>query len=282
MTALEATDQVVTPWRRFVGANIKGTPAMSADKVGADVEILRGTASIIVTQEVRWAWYWKRIGRVLKITSAGGRRRRRTTSTKAPRWKTAPSIAAAVVRPARAASAVMWKGRDWRRAKTIVRKLHQGRGGISETRWARAVLLVDWGTGLGLWAGTLHNVVGGDMPGDGEIRRGMLDHDLDVLDRLLDDLVATGHAIAFEIDANIRPSSGDSYRRLRRIIHDHGGQIIGDHGVEFLFVIPGRDTDLEVRNPRGFTIPPKAHGGALNTDHEARGMTFRLVRRGDR
>jgi hypothetical protein len=177
-----------------------------------------------------------------------------------------------------AASSIMWKGRHWRRAKTWTRPLHGGAKRISEPRWLRAGLLVDWDTALAVIAGTCHFVVRGDNDGDPEERRDILEHDLDQLDRFLDDLVATGHPVIFQLDANIRPRSGTSYRRLRRIIHDHGGRIIGPHGVEYLFVIDGADTRVEVRG-NGFQIKPKARGGRLNTDHEARGITFRLVRK---
>lgn len=278
MTAREATDEVVTPWRRFVGANIKGTPAMSADKVGDDVEVLRRTASIIVTQETRWTWYWRTIGKLLAIVLQGRPRRRRAAAAPA-RWKTAPTIPRAIARPVRAGSAVMWKGRHWRRARTVVRKLHRGFAKISEARWLRAVLLVDWDTGLAVWAGTCHFVVRGDAADDPDLRQDILAGNLDKLDKLLDDLVATGHPVLFQLDANIGPSSSRAtLTRLRRIIHEHGGQIIGRQGVEWLFVIDGRDTDVEVRG-RGFEIRPKARGGRLNTDHEARGITFRLRRR---
>lgn len=273
MTAIEAMDVVMTPWRRFVGANIKGTPAMPADKVAEDVEVLKGIASIVVTQEVRWVWYWRQIRRVLDILPRAKRR-------DPAKWRSIPGIATAIARPVKAASGVLFKGRHWRKLDVKARRLHDGEAGISENREIRAGLLGDWETGLAVWGGTCHFVVGGDMPTDSPRRRRILDHDLDVLDRFLDDLVATGHPILFQLDANIRPASGAAYRRLRRIIHDHGGRIIGDHGVEFLFVIDGRDTDVEVRDIRrgGFTIKPKHRGGRLNTDHEARGITFRLVR----
>jgi hypothetical protein len=285
MTVREASEEAVTPWRRFVGANIKGTPAMSADKVGADVEVLRRTASIVVTQETRWSWYWRRIGRVLAIVLQGRPPRRRRRAALSDRWKTAPGIAKAIARPGRAASAVMWKGRHWGRARTMVRLLHRGARKITEARWLRAVLLVDWDTQLGVWAGTCHFVVGADGRDDRRRRdfakrRRILLRDLDRFDAFLGDLVATGHPVLFQLDANIGPTSEDEIRaQLIAIIRRRGGRVIGFRGVEWLIVIDGADVEVEVRDPGGWIIRAKARGGRLNTDHEARGVTFRLVRK---
>lgn len=283
MTTTEALDQTATPWRRFVGSNIKGTPAMPAAKVAEDLETLRDAASIAVTQEFRWPWYWRAARRVLRlvrrVTKTGDPKLRRISAAK---WKTAPPVARAIVAPVFSAQAVMWRGRDWRRARTMHRRLHDGAAKISETREIRAALLVDWITGLAVWAGTTHFVVGGDKPSDrrrhdfGERRR-MLLADLDVLDAFLGRLVATGHAVILELDANIGLRSEQGMRdQLIEVIHRHGGRIYGDRGVEWLIVIDGREVAVEVRNPR--TIQPKTHGGPLNTDHEARVIAFRLVR----
>lgn len=246
-----------TSWRRFVGLNIKGTPAMRAAAVRHDLELALGRASVIVLQEFKWPWYWRTLGRVV------ARRRER-------RWRSFPGFLRGLARPVFAAQAVVWRSHGWKRRGSRRRLLHRGAAGISESRQLRAALLEDKETKLRAWFGTTHFVVGGDQDTDGPRRRAILEHDLEQLDAFLGELTATGYPVLFQLDANIRPSS-DAYPAFRAVLKRHRARLHGARGVEYLFTINGRHGRVGVL--RDWTIPTSE----LRTDHEGRGITFRLL-----
>lgn len=250
-----------TGWTRFAGANIKGTPSMSAAKVAQDLEVLRANASVLVLQEFRWRWYWSTL---------------RATLVR-DRWGTAPGVAMGLARSTFSAQAVAWRRKDWRRKATRQRKLHDGMARVSEARQLRAALLENRGTSLAAWFGTTHFVVGGDRDDDGRqvsgyrTRRMILAHDMQLLGAFLRELKATGYPVVFQADLNIKPNTW-AYKELRFLLKSVGARIIGDHGVEYLILIDGTTVAVEVEND--WTIGPRR----LNTDHEVRGITFRLAR----
>lgn len=242
----------VTEPRAFVGANIKGTPKMSRRKVAEDLRTLRAHADLVVIQEFRHRSYWLALAANLR------------------HWGSYPNAARGLARPVWAGQPVAWRRRVWRRVAGRVALLHKGRAGISEDRYLRAVLVEDRATGLRAWHGGTHNVVGGDEPTDGPVRRAMLDEDLDRLAGFLDDLASTGEPVVWHMDANVHRGT-EAYRRLVEIVRSRGGVFHGEHGVEYLFVMHGAHTRVEVVASWRLRA-----GDHLNTDHEARGITYRL------
>jgi hypothetical protein len=249
-----------TVWHNFAGLNIKGTPAMSARKVRHDLRVAKNYASVVVLQEFRWPWYWRVATRVM------GRVKKWRN-----RWASSPSYRDGLARPVFGAQAVMWRRKVWKRLDTMQRILHRGAAGISEDRRLRACLLADRETGLAAWFGTTHFVVGGDNDGDGRKRRAMLQEDIRRLDKFLTDLTADGEPVVFQLDANIRAKS-DTYRQFREMLARHKAILHGNKsGVEYLFTINGKKVRVDVK--KAWQIPVTA----LRTDHEGRGITFRLV-----
>lgn len=260
MTAIGTATGTATDWFRFVGANIKGTPAMPAKAVAEDLEVVRRHASVAVLQEFRWPWYWRTARKALQRLR------------KADPWRSAPGFAQGMLKPVLGAQAVMWRSGRWKRRDVEHDLLHDGMAGISEDRYLRAALLEDRETTLRAWFGTTHFVVGGDERTDGPQRKMILEHDLQRLTMFLRRLKATGHPVVMQADLNIHPGTW-AYLELMQILTALGARVVGEHGVEFVIVIDGRDVDVEVR--RSWTIGTRR----LNTDHEIRGMTCRLVRR---
>lgn len=240
--------------RRFVGQNIKGTPAMPARKVHHDLRVVRRHSDAFAVQEFKWPWYWTALATVLKTD----------------RWGIWPRARRGLARPISGAQAVGWRRRVWRKRDTAMALLHDGVAKVSDPRWLRAVLLEDPTTGLAAWHGGTHFVVGGDAPTDPPIRRTMMAGDLDALDDFLTRLTRTGHPVIFELDANINRRHASTYREFRELVDERGGRFHGELGIEYLFTIPGREVVVDVQDT--WTIPK----GDLFTDHEGRGITYRL------
>lgn len=246
-----------TTWRRFAGFNIKGTPAMPAASVAHDLDVAQSVASVLVFQEFRWPWYWRTLQRVMGDVADSV-------------WRSAPGMLMGARKPVWGAQAVLWKRKVWRRIDTRVALLHDGEAGISESRYLRAVLLEDRATGLRCWFGTTHFVVKGDATSDTVRRRLIMTRDLNALDNFLHALTRTGHPVVFQMDANIHTGT-PAYTRLRATLSSYRGVIHGRHGVEYLFTLPGARAGIEVKGD--FEVPTTR----LKTDHEARGITFRLT-----
>ena len=259
-----ATDKLSRRYR-VVGMNIQGTPPMSARRVAHDLQTaVDHGAHVILAQEMRWAWYFRQAGRIL-------RRRRARTS---PRWGHSPSIPIAVANPVRAAQAVFWRADLLGRKRTCRRRLHGLLRGISNPRQLRGVLLQDRehpkDRRMRFWVGTTHFVPGGDRRGDDPRRRRALDHDLDRFDRWLGKMLASGHPAVVELDANIARRSA-AWARLEQIVRKHDGRFVGALGVEYSTVFPGSNgVTLDVVQVG--QIPARR----LETDHEARVVDIRL------
>jgi hypothetical protein len=247
-----------TKWFRFLGMNIKGTPSMRRARVEHDLNVARKNASVLVTQEFKWRWYFRAAKAVLG----------RATH----RWASSPGYGHGTLRPVAGAQSVKWKTKRWRRLRTRRALLHKGVARVSESRSLRAVLLQDRETRLRAWFGTTHFVVGGDEAGDSPLRKRMLRENIEALDKFIEDLKANGNPIFFQLDANIHPGTW-AYDEFMAVMRKHKATIHGAHGVEFLFTIDGEDTKVEVR--RDWIIPRDQ----LETDHEGRGVTARLVKR---
>lgn len=258
---------------RIVGMNIKGTPPMNGKRVEHDLRVARDDydAQVIVTQETRWRWYFRKVGKILKP--------RRKTPTSKPRagatWAHEPRLARALAAPVFAAQAVFWRSDQLKRRKVERRRLHRGAAKISESRQLRGVLLQDLehrdDPDMAWWNGTTHFVVGADRAGDGQTRQDILyDQDLPNFDRWLGAMLATGHGAVVQLDANIARGSA-AYDDLLRVVRRHGGRIVGRHGVEYLIVFqPSNGTRIDVLDT--WEIPTSK----LETDHEGRGLTMRL------
>lgn len=242
--------------RKFLGMNIKGTPAMKASQVSADLLVGRRNSDVLVTQEFRWPWYWRALAKSLPVA--------------AKTWHSAPRKGQGFLHPVKGAQAVTWDTSVWRWHETCTRLLHNGAAKISEARYIRAALLEDKETGLKCWFGTTHFVVGGDERGDGPIRKQMMKRDLEVLDHFLTVLGRSGYPVLMEFDANIHVGS-EAYAELRAVLKKHGATIHGNHGVEYLISIDGKKIKVQVM--RNWIIATKA----LFTDHEGRGVTYCLV-----
>lgn len=249
-----------TTWRRFAGFNIKGTPAMPAASVAHDLRVASRYGSVLALQEFRWPWYWHAMSRVMPAHADRP-------------WRASPGMPEGAARPVLGAQAVLWKGRVWKRIDTRVAILHKGAAKISETRYLRAVLLEDRATGLRCWFASTHFVVAGDRAGHSERRRTIMAMDLNALDNFLHGLTRTGYPVAMQLDANIHTGT-PAYREFRAILRRYKGTIHGTHGVEYLFTLPGTRTDIEVSDD--WVVPTTR----LKTDHEGRGITFRLTTTG--
>lgn len=245
----------VSEWHRFVGMNIRGTPAMRADQVAGDLAAGQSASDVLVAQEFRWPWYWRTAAR----------------SPRAGVWRSSPGYTYATAHPVFAGQPVLWDGSLWERRATDVSLAHPGAAGISEDRHVRAVRLRDRDSRLAVWFLSTHFVVGGDQAGDSARRRQLLATDLHALDTTLTRLRRSGHGVIAQLDANIRPG-GWAYPVLLRVLARHGARLHGTHGVEYLFTVDGPRSRVQVR--RDWVIGTHR----LATDHEARGISFRLRR----
>jgi len=251
--------------RRFVGMNVRGTPAMSAEKVEHDLEAGADEADVLALQEFKWRWYWLKARQVLK---RGG-------------WGTYPSVLVGLAHPVFSAQAIAWDKDVWKAKRRARLKLHDGAAGITETRQLRGVLLEDRTTGLRSWFATTHFVVGGDQASDGPVRRAIMLQDLVQLEAFLTRLQASGFPGVLQLDANLTPSS-HVWPAFQRLLRRRECTIHGVRGVEYLVTWQGRWTpgkDSRGRPAPGgidvetdFIIPTSK----LATDHEARGIRFRL------
>ena len=248
-----------TDWFRFLGMNIKGTPSMRRAAVEADLNVARQKADVLVTQEFKWNWYYSAAKAVLGRGET--------------RWASSPNFNAGFLAPVFGAQSVKWKRDRFKRVRTRRALLHAGVAKVSESRWLRAALLEDRETGLKAWFGSTHFVVGGDEASDSPLRKRMLADNIEALDKFIAKLKRGGHAIFFQLDANIHPGTW-AYTEFMRVMRKHGATIHGKHGVEFLFTIDGESVEVEVK--RDWIVPTTV----LNTDHEGRGVTARLVKKG--
>lgn len=241
--------------RSFAGANVKRT--LTRHQVADDLDVIRKRCGVLALQEFQTRGHWLALTR--ELTS----------------WASYPAGPVGLARPVWSAQAITWRRGLWRKRDTRRRRLHKGRKEISELRQLRAVLLEDRQSGQAAWFGTGHFVVGGDMRDDGDIRRGMMRGDLAALDLFLADLTHTGHPGALQLDANL--TAGSTYARdpFLAILDRHGCHVHGQAGVEWLITWKGRNRQGAVLDAVGgdWTIGV----GKLNTDHEVRGITFRLV-----
>lgn len=243
---------IETRIHRFVGMNIKGNPAMSAKKVRSDVKVAKSYSDVAVFQEFRWDWYWKALGKALPSF-----------------WGTSPGRKHGEKHPVMAAQAVLWNRRRWKKIDTRTILLHTGKAKVSETRYLRAVLLEDRKAGLRAWFVTTHFVVGGDEAKDSPLRKKMLRGNQGTLDAFLRDLKDTGYAVICQLDANIRRTSS-AYDGFMLMLRSLSANIHGAHGVEFLFTIDGPESAVKV------VADWQISTSKLNTDHEGRGISFRL------
>jgi hypothetical protein len=238
---------------RFAGMNIKGTPAMSARAVAHDLKVMKSRADLAVFQEFRWKWYWAQLALVLN-----------------PRWGTFPTMHLGRKHPVRGAQAALWKKKYFKRIETRRSLLHDGVAKVSESRYITAVLLEDRKSMHRFWIVSTHYVVRGDNQTDPKIRQVMFHRDVSTTGAFLNRLQKTGQPIIMELDANVRPSSSH-YGAFVRMIESRGGRMHGTKGVEFLVTFPGKHSRIQVI--RDWVIPTSE----LKTDHEGRGITFRLV-----
>lgn len=247
---------VKTTPRNFGGANIKGTPAMRAKLVRADLKLLTPKLDIIGLQEFRWPWYWDELEDLVGDT-----------------WKGFPSMEKGLNSPVLGAQGILFDASLNKRKKTMIAPSFDfdvDTSGIMENRWFRGALLEDRETGLCCWYGSGHNVVGGDAGGDSAKRKMLLRQNLERLDAFLGKMVKSGHPVVFEIDANIHKDSW-AYPILMGILKKHGARVLGPHGVEFLWVINGKN-GVKVEVVRRWEL-----NAGLNTDHEVRCVRHRLV-----
>lgn len=230
---------------------------MRARAVRADLHALRERADVVMLQEFKWPWYWSAASRVL-----GARK-----------WASAPGFAAGLRASVRGAQGIMWHRRVWRRVDSRTWPAFDfdvDTSGIMENRWIRAVLLEDRRTSQRCWFLSTHFVVGGDRLDDGPVRRALLADNMRRIGSALAALASTGHPIVGELDANIARNSA-AYRAWASVLASHGATVHGAHGVEYLFTVDGITTTVEPVD--SWTISTDD----LNTDHETRGLTFRLV-----
>lgn len=240
------------------GANIKGTPAMPAEAVRHDLKALRKRASVLMLQEFKWPWYWSAAARVLDGDML---------------WASSPSFAVGKDRPVTGAQGITWKGRTWKRVASRMWPgfdFSQSTAGIMDNRWIRAVLLEDRKTKQKVWFMSTHFVVGGDRWSDSDRRRDLLHDNIARMTAAIREIKGFGYPIVGELDANIARDS-QAYVPWAKALTSVEAKVIGTPGVEYLFVVQGRKTRVDIL--RHWIIPTTK----LRTDHETRGLTFRLV-----
>jgi len=234
---------------------------MSAARVSSDLREIDRSFDSAVVCEFKWDYYWGRAKAIL-----GAERE----------WEANPSYNRGKARPVASAQASFWRNDifDKRRGKTAL--CHIGHAGISEMRLIRGTLLNHIDSGIKHWEVVTHFVVGGDEDGDGPKRKRILRANIRRFVRFLKRLKRTGHAIIGQLDANIHKGTW-AYREFMKRMKEVDARFYGELGVEYLFVIDGKDVDVKVGKP--IVILPKWRGGVLETDHEARGFQYRLVQR---
>lgn len=247
--------------RHFAGLNLKRTLGRPA--IAHDLELVADRTGVLALQECITRGHW------LALRGLDG-------------WRTYPAVLVGLARPVWSGQAIAWKRSQWRKLDKRRRQLHKGAAGISELRQLRAVLLEDKTSGLAMWFGTTHFVVHGDDDQDGRLRRVILLEDLVQLEHFLEDLQQSGHAGAFQLDANLTPSS-DVWPAFQRLLRRRGCTVHGVRGVEYLVTWQGTWTPGDhgrgelartgVAVETDFTIGT----GRLETDHELRGIRFRLT-----
>lgn len=246
---------------RFGGFNIKGTPRMSAKRVSHDIGVVKERCDVAFLSEYKWDYYW-------------GVLRHRIVHRGEQTWGTFPGLVRGFAAPVFGAQVVLWDKDKFRFKKGHRRLLHRGRRRISESRQLRGAWLEEELTGLDCWFAGTHYVVKGDERSDPDIRNKMMQTDIRHTAEFLDDLIRTGAPIVFQLDANIHPGTW-AYAEFRNMIKQRNGRIIGEHGIEFLIVFDRHSkTKVIVEHP--FRVSKEA----LETDHEGRGIVFRLHRMG--
>lgn len=249
--------------RRFVGLNVKRTLARPA--IAKDLDVVGQRAGVLAVQEFITRGHWRAFRDELGRFG----------------WKSFPGVLVGLARPVWSGQAIAWRSSQWRKLDKRRRQLHQGVAGVSELRQLRAVLLEDRTSGLASWFATTHFVVAGDDDGDGRLRRALLLEDLVQLEHFLEDLQLSGHPGALQLDANLTPSS-DVWPAFQRMLRRRGCTIHGVRGVEYLVTWQGAwqpGKDGRGRLARGGLVVEADFRifGGLNTDHEARGIVFRLT-----
>lgn len=232
----------------FVGANIKGTPAMPASSVSHDLRVLRRVADVFVVQEFRWKWYW------LAISSA------------LVGWASYPSRAVGIAAPNNGAQAIFWKRRLFKKLKSYCEpafNFNLDNAGIMENRFVRGVLLNFRKDGFIAWYLSTHFVVGGDEHTDSIRRRNFMKQNIAALDKALTYMQNSGYPIMGEIDANIHKYS-EAYSDFMSMMRRHGATFHGELGVEYAFTINGRYGTWEHIRPDTIST------SQLKTDHESR------------
>lgn len=249
-----------TSSRTFAGANIKGTPAMKAPAVRNDVKKISRHAHVMGVQEFKWRWYWTIIRTLL-----------------GPKWRSFPAYVVGIARPVYGGQGIFWRAKLLRRVGSYVAPAFDFKvdtSGIMDDRWVRGVLLSDVATSIRCWYASMHNVVGADAAGDSGKRKMLMRQNLAQLDAFLAHITATGDPVVMEMDANIHPGTW-AYGALMDVLDKHHARVVGEHGVEFLFVIDGRDADVVVE--KHWVMTPRQYG--LRTDHEVRCLDHHLAAR---
>lgn len=230
------------------GANIKGTPAMSAASVKHDLRVIKMIADIFVVQEFRWPWYW----RVFSLYLKG--------------WASFPGHKKGIASPTAGAQGIFWKRRLFKLVGRYSRPAFNfalDNAGIMENRWIRGALLKSKKDGFTAWYVSTHFVVGGDEARDGPRRKEFMSQNIDALSRALTYMQRTGFPIMGELDANIHKNS-EAYGEFMDMMRKHGATFHGELGVEYAFTINGRRGTWTKVKPD--TIPTSQ----LKTDHEVR------------
>lgn len=249
-----------TEWLTFGGMNIKGTPRMSVPRVSSDLQWLADTYNSAVVSEFKWDYYWGRARTIL------GHDRE---------WESNPSFDRGKAAPVVSAQANFWENDIFNKKRAKRALCHIGRGGISETRFIRGTLLDHIDTGLKHWEVVAHFVPGGDEATDEPLRKKILRNNIRRFVRFVQKLVKGGHAILGQLDANIHRGTWAFTEFVTRM-EAIGAEFIGELGVEYLFKIDGERVKVETGKP--VSLLPKSRGGVLETDHESRGMHYRLVK----
>lgn len=263
--------EIATPWLTFAGSNERGTPPMPGKSVRHDLKVLRDQTDSFALCEFKWDYYWEQA----KAEFRHGERDHNGKRSVGV-WGSSPSMDRGIVAPVFSAQPNFWDRGIFRRVKSKRALLHVGMAGISETRLIRASLLQHIATGLDHWEAVTHFVVGGDAATDSKRRKRILRKNIRRFAKFIGKLVKSGKAIIAQLDANIHKGTW-AYTEFMKALAPYKPKFHGELGIEYLFTIDGRDTKIEVR--RDFAIKPERYGGELKTDHEARAIVYRLVKK---
>lgn len=233
-----------TTLRRFVGQNIRATPAMRYKKVREDLRAIKEAGgSVYALQEMKWPWYWTALFRVFGLPRP-----------KLKGWGRHPRS----FMGARSAQPIVWRRKVYKLKKRKRKRLHGIAPGISLARFANAVLLEDRDTGLRCWYLSTHYIPGGSGTHGNRRRQRLWRRSVRRTEELLEELLDTGWPVLGSLDGNARGRIFSERIRGKKVYY------IGERGIDYLILINNDKASVVIQGDG------RINASDLNTDHAGR------------